>query len=89
MPFQDIRIKILPFSWSDTIYEICKMIKDHKKYNEVPIYLLTAIPGSEVEKKMQETKADGFILKPFDFADFEVVFQYLYWILVSTKSFLH
>jgi len=58
-------------------YEICKMIKDHKKYKEVPIYLLTAIPGSEVEKKMQETKADGFILKPFDFADFEVVFQYL------------
>ncbi len=58
-------------------YEICKMIKDHKKYKQVPIYLLTAIPGSEVEKKMQETKADGFILKPFDFADFEIVFQYL------------
>ncbi|MFX1302740.1 MAG: response regulator [Promethearchaeota archaeon] len=58
-------------------YEICKMIKDHKKYNEIPIYLLTAIPGSEVEKKMSETKADGYILKPFDFSDFEVVFQYL------------
>ncbi|MFX1552340.1 MAG: response regulator, partial [Promethearchaeota archaeon] len=58
-------------------YEICKMIKDHKKYNEIPIYLLTAIPGSEVEKKMNETKADGYILKPFDFSDFEVVFQYL------------
>ena len=58
-------------------YEICKMIKDHKKYKEVPIYLLTAIPGSEVEKKMGETKADGFILKPFDFSDFEIVFQYL------------
>ncbi|UCD01331.1 MAG: response regulator [Promethearchaeota archaeon] len=58
-------------------YEICKMIKDHEKYNEIPIYLLTAIPGSEVEKKMGETKADGYILKPFDFSDFEVVFQYL------------
>lgn len=58
-------------------YEICKMIKDHQKYNEIPIYLLTAIPGSEVEKKMGETKADGYILKPFDFSDFEVVFQYL------------
>ena len=58
-------------------YEICKMIKDHQKYNKVPIYLLTAIPGSEVEKKMGETKADGYILKPFDFSDFEVVFQYL------------
>ena len=58
-------------------YEICKMIKDHKKYTQVPIILLTAIPGSEVEKKMQDTKADAFILKPFDFSDFEIVFQYL------------
>ncbi len=58
-------------------YEICKMIKDHKVYREIPIYLLTAIPGSEVEKKIDETKADGYILKPFDFSDFQVVFQYL------------
>ena len=58
-------------------YEICKMIKDHKVYKEIPVYLLTAIPGSEVEKKMGEIKADGYILKPFDFSDFEVVFQYL------------
>ncbi|MFX0037262.1 MAG: response regulator [Candidatus Hermodarchaeota archaeon] len=58
-------------------YEICKMIKDHNIYKEIPVYLLTAIPGSEVEKKMGETKADGYILKPFDFSDFEVVFQYL------------
>ncbi|MHA2181369.1 MAG: response regulator [Promethearchaeota archaeon] len=58
-------------------YEICKMIKDHHKYKEVPIFLLTAIPGSEVEKKMAETRADGYILKPFDFSDFEVIFQYI------------
>lgn len=58
-------------------YEICKMIKVHKVYKEIPVYLLTAIPGSEVEKKMGEIKADGYILKPFDFSDFEVIFQYL------------
>ena len=58
-------------------YEICKMIKAHKVYHEIPVYLLTAIPASEVEKKMGETKADGYILKPFDFSDFEVVFQFL------------
>ena len=58
-------------------YEICKMIKEHKSYHKVPIYLLTAIPGSEVERKMVETKADGYILKPFDFSDFEIIFQYL------------
>jgi CheY-like chemotaxis protein len=58
-------------------YEICKMIKEHEKYKGIPVYLLTAIPGSEEEKKMVDIKADGYILKPFDFSDFEVVFQYL------------
>ncbi|MFX1450782.1 MAG: response regulator [Promethearchaeota archaeon] len=58
-------------------YEICKMIKEHEKYKEIPVYLLTAIPGSEVEKKMSEIKADGYILKPFDFSDFEVVLKHL------------
>jgi twitching motility two-component system response regulator PilG len=58
-------------------YELCKMIKEHEKYKEIPVYLLTAIPGSEVEKRMGEIKADGYILKPFDFADFDIVFQHL------------
>jgi len=58
-------------------YEICKMIKEHDKYKDIPVYLLTAIPGSEVEKKMGDIKADGYILKPFDFSDFEVFFKYL------------
>ncbi len=58
-------------------YDLCKMIKSDKNYKNIPVYLLTAIPGSEVEKKIEETKADGYILKPFDFSDFEIVFQYL------------
>ncbi|HEC37105.1 hypothetical protein LCGC14_1294560 [marine sediment metagenome] len=58
-------------------YEICKMIKDHQKFKEIPVFLLTAIPGSEVEKKMGETKANGYILKPFDFSDFEIIFEYI------------
>ncbi|MFX1481134.1 MAG: response regulator [Promethearchaeota archaeon] len=58
-------------------YEICKIIKQSPKYREIPVFLLTAIPGSEVEKKMDETKADGYILKPFDFSDFEILFQYI------------
>ena len=58
-------------------YEICKMIKENKKYKEIPVFLLTAIPGSEVEKNMSETKANGYILKPFDFSDFEILFKYI------------
>ncbi|MFX1321463.1 MAG: response regulator [Promethearchaeota archaeon] len=56
-------------------YEICDMIKKDKKFKDIPVYFLTAIPGSEVEKNIG--KADGYILKPFDFSDFEVIFQFL------------
>jgi CheY-like chemotaxis protein len=58
-------------------YDLCKMIKSEKKFSEVPIYLLTAIPGSEVKKNLGQTQADGYILKPFDFSDFEVIFKAL------------
>jgi CheY-like chemotaxis protein len=58
-------------------YEICKKIKENKKYKKIPVFLLTAIPSSEVEKNMSETKANGYILKPFDFSDFEILFQYI------------
>jgi CheY-like chemotaxis protein len=58
-------------------YDLCKMIKSEKKFEDVPIYLLTAIPGSEVKKNLDQTQADGYILKPFDFSDFEVIFEVL------------
>ena len=58
-------------------YDICKQIKSDKVFREIPIFFLTAIPASEVKKNMKETKADGFILKPFDFSDFEVVLKTL------------
>jgi len=58
-------------------YDICKQIKMNKELKIIPVFLLTAIPGSEVEKHMEETHADGFILKPFDFSDFQIVFNHL------------
>ena len=58
-------------------YDICKQIKSNKELRNIAVYLLTAIPGSEVEKNLEESNADGYILKPFDFSDFEVIFQYL------------
>jgi CheY-like chemotaxis protein len=58
-------------------YELCNRIKNDEKLKDIPIYLLTAITGSEVEKKMDEIKADGYILKPFDFSDFKPIFKYL------------
>jgi len=58
-------------------YDICKQIKSNKDLRNIAVYLLTAIPGSEVEKNLEDSNADGYILKPFDFSDFEVIFQYL------------
>jgi CheY-like chemotaxis protein len=58
-------------------YDICKTIKSDKEYKNIPVFFLTAIAGSEVQKNLEETKADGFILKPFNFSDFEVIFDIL------------
>jgi len=58
-------------------YDICKTIKSDKEYKNIPVFFLTAIAGSEVEKNLAETKADGIILKPFNFSDFEIVFDIL------------
>ena len=56
-------------------YNICKTIKSDKEWAKIPIFFLTAIAGSEVEKNLEDTKADGYILKPFNFSDFDVVFD--------------
>ncbi|MFO7797839.1 MAG: response regulator [Promethearchaeati archaeon] len=58
-------------------YDICKQIKSKKKYRDVPVYFLTALPGSEVEKNIKDTQADGYILKPFNLSDFNKLFVHL------------
>ncbi len=58
-------------------FNICKKIKANEKLKDIPLIYLTAVPGNKVREKIEETNADGFILKPFDLADFDFVFQYL------------
>ena len=58
-------------------FEICKDVKTHENFKDIPVYYLTAVPGSKVENRMQETKADGYILKPFDLPELEFLFDYL------------
>ncbi|MFX0181117.1 MAG: response regulator [Candidatus Hodarchaeota archaeon] len=58
-------------------YDICKTIKSDKEFRKIPTFFLTAISGSEVEKHLKETNADGYILKPFNFSDFGVIFEIL------------
>ena len=58
-------------------FEICKNIKSHETLKDVPVFYLTAVPGPKVENKMEETKADGYILKPFNLVDLKFLFEYL------------
>jgi CheY-like chemotaxis protein len=57
-------------------YEICKTIKSDKKFRDVPIFYITAVPESEVKEKMKDTKADGYYLKPFDMSKFNELLNY-------------
>ena len=54
-------------------YEICKKIKSIPKLEPIPVFFFTALPGSEVEKHLAETKADGYINKPCDLSDFDKI----------------
>ncbi|KKM63944.1 hypothetical protein LCGC14_1506310, partial [marine sediment metagenome] len=46
-------------------YDICKEIKSRKKFKNIPIYYITAIPLSDVKKHIKITGADGYFIKPF------------------------
>ena len=59
-------------------YEICKTLKfdeKYKKFKDIPIYYVTAVPEFEIAKKLKETGANGYFLKPFDFQEFDILFK--------------
>ncbi len=58
-------------------FDICKMIKSNEKIKHTPVFYITAVPFDEVEEKMGDTGADGYFLKPFNFLDFDILFDYL------------
>jgi len=59
-------------------FEVCKIIKSNKEYQNIPIFLLTAVSSLKVEHFIKKAKADGYISKPFDFSDFNLIFEYLH-----------
>ena len=58
-------------------YKFCKMIKSDDQYKEILVYYLTGASQSELVNKFFETKADGYITKPFNLTDFHDIFAYL------------
>lgn len=59
-------------------FEVCKIINSNKEYQNIPIFLLTAVSSSKVENFIKKTKVNGYIPKPFDFSDFSSIFKYLH-----------
>ena len=57
-------------------YDICKILKSNEELKNIPVYFITAVPAEEVEKKIKETMVDGYLLKPFDFSEFDVLRKY-------------
>lgn len=58
-------------------YDLCKMIKTVKKLEHIPIFFFTVLSDHEVKKKIPETTAEGYILKPFSLKDLEILFEYI------------
>jgi len=58
-------------------YEFCKKLRSDEKFKDVFIYYLTGTPKAEIANKVLETKADGYISKPFNLSDFDDVFDFM------------
>ena len=58
-------------------YDLCRKIKTIENLRNIPIIYLTGTPSKEIEKKVRETDANGYIKKPFQISDFDVLYQYL------------
>jgi len=58
-------------------HEIVKKLKLENDLNKIPIYFYTNTSDLDILKKIKETKANGFFLKPFDFSKMKMLFKYL------------
>jgi len=50
-------------------YEVCKKLKDDKKYKHIPILILSAISHEDNKLWAKKCGADDFITKPYAFDD--------------------
>ncbi len=53
--------------------DLCRRIKDNPATQKIPVVLMSA--AHEIPKIATSCDADGFVEKPFDLADIELVFE--------------
>ena len=58
-------------------YGICKQIKSNEKLRDIPVFYISALPEYDTKEIFEETQANGYFLKPFNFSEFEILFTYL------------
>ena len=59
-------------------YKICRLLKFDNKYKDIPIIMVTARSQDEDKMIGEETGADEYITKPFEFSDvLEKIKKYL------------
>ena len=50
-------------------FELCRSIKHNENLRDIPVYYMTCMQEDKVKRRMEDTKADGYILKPFEYDD--------------------
>ena len=50
-------------------FELCRSIKHNENLRDIPVYYMTCMQEDKVKGRMEDTKADGYILKPFEYDD--------------------
>lgn len=58
-------------------YEFCEVLKSNEKFKKILIYYFTGVSEAEVAIKTLETRADGYLKKPFDLSDFNDILEQL------------
>ena len=58
-------------------FDVCKQIKCNEELSNIPVFYTSALPEPNIAEKIQDTKADGYFLKPFNFSEFDILFRYL------------
>lgn len=57
-------------------FALCKMIKSVETFKHIPIFFFTTLPAPYIEKNMPNSDAEGYILKPFNLVDLDILFTY-------------
>jgi len=58
-------------------YKFCEKLKSTEKFKKILIYYFTGVSEAEVAIKALETRADGYLKKPFDLSDFNDILEHL------------